>query len=590
MLSLPCTATGTSSDEPTVWVQLIDNPRFDEEALVGETGGAPALVPWWRTARGVEQLVERDGATWLGSAGSLKAHQPFAAYGPLVESIVVRGRMSGRGRVVVTDGRGARVRFELDSGPTAGAVEEFEFRPASLEPFASLAPSPRFLLTLEADAGDAAWWTDIRVEVELPCPDEGALREEIIVHLDWFFGEWTERSLDRVGPRETQFVCRYYDVVSGEPAGIGAGGMSSLYFVLFDALEAREDPAWRRRLDEFVDDYLELGLHPGTGLPCGWNVEKDVPENERPREVHVALRFLLDLFERGPERTRERALAHAVAIGEHVLAEGVLPDGNIAPGYRPGNGRPATGYPPLRRLDVPAQLARLGAFTGDERFTAAAREAVGTFEFTHLWHGTWDVIDPGFDDEFGHYGERALVMWKAHPSDETFRRIVLSGYHHYAPMWRDALRLGGNVAADQVRCWEILARMARLEPAEASRVADLLRAAVRSHFKGEQYGNGAWGDVTIFGFDPRADLQVGDFTGVPQNLLAGLAIAYDGELGLRTSELRAMFTTVLRSSVAEYRRPYGFLSTRSEHSGINPGGGALRFAPGLVEMLGKLKP
>ena len=132
--------------------------------------------------------------------------------------------------------------------------------------------------------------------------------------------------------------------------------------------------------------------------------------------------------------------------------------------------------------------------------------------------------------------------------------------------------------------------MARLEPAEASRVADLLRAAVRSHFKGEQYGNGAWGDVTIFGFDPRADLQVGDFTGVPQNLLAGLAIAYDGELGLRTSELRAMFTTVLRSSVAEYRRPYGFLSTRSEHSGINPGGGALRFAPGLVEMLGKLKP
>ena len=571
-------------------VQLIDNPRFEEPAPAVETAGAPQPIPWWRTARGVEQLVERDGATWLGTAGSLEAEQPFAAYAPLAESLVVRGRMSGRGRVVVTDGRGAAVRFDLDGTAAPDGVEEFAFRPADLEPFASLAPSPRFLLTLQADAGAAAWWTDVRAEVELPCPDEAALREEILSHLDWYFGEWAERALDRVGPRETEFVCHYYDVVSGTPAGIGAGGMSSLYLVLLDALEAHEDPLWRRRLESFIDDYLELAIHPETGLPRGWNVAEDIPVDERPREVHVAMRFLLDLVERGPEGTRERALRHARAIGEHVLAVGTLPDGNIAPGYRPGNGRPATGYPPLRRLDVPAQLARLGALTGDTRFTAPAREAVGTFEFTHLWHGSWDVIDPGFDDEFGHYGERALVMWKAHPTDETFRRILQSGYHHFAPMWRDALRLGGNVAADQVRCWDILARMARLDPTEAPAVAELLHAAVRSHFKGEQYGNGAWGDVTIFGFDPRADLQVGDFTGVPQNLLAGLATAYDGALGMRTSELRAMFTTVLRSSVAEYRRPFGYLSTRSEHSVTNPGGGTMRFAPGLVEMLVKLAP
>ncbi len=578
----------SAGEEPTIRVQLIDNPRFEEAVPSAETPGVPRRIPWWRTAQGAEQLVERDGAVWVGTAGSLQAQQPFAAYAPLAGSVVVSGRMSGRGRVVVTDGRGTSVRLELDSAEAPDGVQEFSFRPTGLEPFASRPPSPRFLLTLQADAGDAAYWTDVRAQVELPCPDEAALREELVSHLDWFFGEWTERSLDRVGPRETEFVCRYFDVVSGAPAGIGAGGLSSLYFALLDALEAQEAPLWRRRLEDFVDDYLELAIHPETGLPRGWNVTEDVPEDDRPREVHVALRFLLDLAERGPEHHRERALRHALAIGAPVLAEGTLPDGNIAPGYRPGNGRPATGYPPLRRLDVPAQLARLGAVAGDGRFTAAAREAVGTFEFTHLWHGSWDVIDPGFDDEFGHYGERALVMWKAHPTDGTFRRIVHSGWRHFAPLWRNALRLGGNVAADQVRCWDVFVRMARLDPAEAPAVAELLHAAVRSHFKGEQYGNGAWGDVTIFDFDPRADLQVGDFTGVPQNLLAGLAIAYEEDLGMRTDELRAMFTAVLRSSVTEYRRPYGFLSTRSEHSTTNPGGGAMRFVPGLVEMLGKL--
>ena len=114
--------------------------------------------------------------------------------------------------------------------------------------------------------------------------------------------------------------------------------------------------------------------------------------------------------------------------------------------------------------------------------------------------------------------------------------------------------------------------------------------AARSHFKGEQYGNGAWGDVTIVGFDPMDQLQVGDLTGTPQNLLGGLAAIYDAE-GFAPEvreELRAMFATVMKSSKTTYRRPFGYLETRRENVSSNASIGSLRLAAGLVEMLRKL--
>jgi hypothetical protein len=147
------------------------------------------------------------------------------------------------------------------------------------------------------------------------------------------------------------------------------------------------------------------------------------------------------------------------------------------------------------------------------------------------------------------------------------------------------LRFGGNVAADQVRCWKIGVDLARLEPDLRPTMGPLLRLAARSHFKGEQYDNGAWGDVTIFDFQPRGGLQVGDFTGAPQNLLTGLATIYVDDLGLRTDEIRAMYTSVLRSTVTHYKRPFGFLVTGKANKGSNTAQGSIRVLSGFVEML-----
>jgi hypothetical protein len=238
----------------------------------------------------------------------------------------------------------------------------------------------------------------------------------------------------------------------------------------------------------------------------------------------------------------------------------------------------------LRHLDVPAQLARLGALTGDGRLTAAARGALGQLEFTHFWGGSWDLIDSDFDDNFGLWGERALTMLESHPGDPVFDYLPRTGFEHFEPLWRDALRFGGGIAADQVRCWRIVARYARQRPELAERIRALLAAAVRAHFKSEQYGNGAFGDVSFAEFGPR-DLPVGDLPGVPANLFEGLGFLYGEDCGLPRDALRALYTTVLRSSESAYRREHGWLRTRLELDGRNITGGELRMLAGWIEML-----
>ena len=163
-----------------------------------------------------------------------------------------------------------------------------------------------------------------------------------------------------------------------------------------------------------------------------------------------------------------------------------------------------------------------------------ARDAFAQFEFTHFWPGTWDAIDPGFDDNYGHYGARAVEAWKAHPDEAAFRNVAEGGARHYMPLWRDALQLGGNIAADQVRCWKILREVAALEPSLQDKVADLLHLAARNHYRGQQYADGTWGDVTIYHFDPKAHLEVGDVSkrhGVAAGAVLSLVGAAPGVAG-----------------------------------------------------------
>lgn len=562
-------------------VDLLDNGDFAEsaEGIEDEEGRQP--IPWWRSAAGRAQLVEDEGRPALRTGAGQWAEQPVAAYAPLVSGLVIEGQVSGAGRVVIVDGPGGRASFEF---PGSG-WRTLRIDGASLSAQLGRAAVPRLVLRLEPLGEGAAHWRGLHVRVPLPCPDEAALRAEIHACLRQVVEPWLARGLDDFGPRKTGFLARIPDAESGEPTLSMQSASNAFWEQLSSAAAILGEPRWAEAARRSDADLLALGLDARTGLPHLWDARRDVPIDTTAVEIAGTLDHLIDLAERGPEELRAPARAAALKMGETVLAKGVQPDDGIGAKYFPATGEVDPGVVALRRFDVPAQLARLTALTHDERFLEAAGEALASFEFTHVWQGTWWMIDSAFDDEFGHYAARAVTIARAAPQDALFRNFALEGWRHYRPLWRDALRLGGNVAADQVRCWVLLAELAELDAAAAEEIRPLLCAAVRSHVKGEQYGDGAWGDVTIFGFDPKPNLQVGDYPGAPQNLLHGLAALYRADLGLRTDEQRALYTAVLRSSMQAYLLPKGFLLGRTKQNGPNPAAGTLRMMLGLTKML-----
>ena len=594
---------GAQEPEEVRAFDLVDNGDFSEPPARSAEARATGRVPWWNTweagdaangPRGAAGLEVRDGAPCLRTAPGESARQPIAAYAPLAGGITIRGQVAGPGTVVLEDGRGRRASFEV--GGEGEAFEPFTIQPEELAAAFDGRPRPRLVLALEPRGGGVARWRDLSVLVPLPLPSRAALRAEIVAELDWIFRTWEERGGDRAG-RATSFVASLWDVVTGAPTTPLPGGHTTLSdLVLAAAAAAPEVPGWVERRDRALRDLLTLAFHPETGLPRRWDCARDVPDDQSFVEVGAHLEFLLDVAEHGPEAFRAEALAVAERAGRTILARALLPDGEVCAKLRPADGAPNMGYHELRRLDVPAQLARLFAATGDAAFRRAALEGLAALEYTHAWPGTWREIDPGFDDNFGHYGARAVVMWSTAPADPhaaPFRRLALSGWEYYAPRWDDALRFGGQIAADQVRCWAIAARIAELDPERAARIAPLLRAAVRLHAKGGQYGDGTWRDVSVFGFEPKGQLQIGDTLGVPQNLLHGLALLHDERLaalpgGPDLLELRALFTAVLRTTRAAYRAPYGYLPARVAHPGVNESSASVGLAVGLVKMLERL--
>lgn len=597
----------------STWLNLLDNWGFGEVAEPSSEHAA--RIPWWKVVAGEPRIVELQSGparSWgvLETPNGAVVRQPVAASLAALRlrddgtdpgsdgnavGFDVAGQVSGPGVVTLIDGGGGRASVRVRPND----VGQFEIELAEFEAVLGRTAVPRFEIELSNDGSDVpARWSLILARA--PFLDySGDLRRVLHDELDWIFTLWLERCLDREGPRETSFTCRMLDVVTGATLITveAVGQPQPLYELMLDAWAIDRDPEWGAALERYVDELLTIGVHPVTGVPRQWDCVRDVPLDRNALEIGKAFHFLIDLAEKGPEPFRERALAAATKLGETVLAKGVLPDGSIAPIYVPEDASPRTDAAPLRRLDVAAELARLAKLTGDRRFTEAAERALAEFEFTNHWPGTWDRIDPGFDDSFGHYGARAVTMLEAFPDDPVFRRVVASGWKVYAPLWRDALRFGGSMAADQVRCWDLLERYTRLEPSARDEFRLTLADAVRAHFKGEQYGNGAWGDVTYFDFDPKVGLSVGDLPGAPANLLWGLGIANRRELALaavdsngRTvlGDVPARFTAVFLSTREAYKRPFGYLSTQRERSGANPGAGELRVARGLIEMLGTL--
>lgn len=583
--SLAHAATGPLED--VLVLQLLDNPSF-EEAPPEVAEGATAQIPWWRSTQGEEQLLKReleDGTeeTWLWVRDGFSAEQPLAAYEPTAGGIVITAEVAGAGQLVVVDGAG-REHVEPFGLPD-GEQETITIGPLSeLDAFAE-GVRPRLLVKLVSSRERTAYFGSVRAEVPLPSPSALELRAEVIALLEQVVSLWAERGLDREGPRATGFASYRWDVLTGERLLTMHGRAHPLYHLLADALEAEERADWRELHDAFQRDWLELCFDPDSGLPRRWLPLEDEPIYPRSVEMAGPMGDLVDTIERGRQPFASLAQARALKIAELVKARGTLPDGNVAAGYSSEDGTPRLDYIPLRRLGLPAELVRLGALVEDPSLTALARDALATMEFTHSWPGTWERIDPGWDDRYGHYGQHAVKMWAAAPDERTFKRFALDGWDFFAPLWKDSLRLGGFIAADQVRCWEILVRIVALDESQRPLVRERLRAAVRSHFKGEQYETGAWGDVTFYRFDPKTNLEIGDLPGLPLNLLFGLAILYGEDLGHSDEELRALFASVLRSSVEHYRREYGYLVSRTQSAGANPSGGSIRLGVALAEML-----
>jgi hypothetical protein len=179
-------------------------------------------------------------------------------------------------------------------------------------------------------------------------------------------------------------------------------------------------------------------------------------------------------------------------------------------------------------------------------------------------------------------------MLAAFPDDSGMGALVDEGWAHYRDMWRDGLRMGGSVAADQVRCWKLMLQRVDQKPTMGGELRPLLSAAMRAHFKAQQYDNGAFGDVTFSDFDPKEGIQVGDLPGVPANLLEGLALCYGEPDTLSEERVRAMAATLLLTSDEHYRRDYGYLLGEREESGFNHAGGGIRLCPALITWLKRL--
>jgi hypothetical protein len=559
-------ANAARTEADTVSISLLRGGTFGVPAP--EDAAAPA---WWRGLSGSWRLEDHDGVTWLvlEPGAALTQSLPWPP-GVEARSLTLRGRAAGAAQVTWSSANGLGY-----DGAVSGA---FELGGAELT---GESATPRFALTLSvpADAGEPGRFAELAVDGALPAISRADLRAELLAELAAYFDLALEHATDDLGPRATPFIVRDFDLASGAPlaAPFPRVTLHPLYSELLEAWRCELRPEWEAALAHFLEVFLDEGAHPATGLPRFWDPLADQPRDLDPIEIRAHLNFLLDLAEFGPEALRARSTAAAVRIAQHVLDSGRLPDGNVAAQYVPATGEARTGTPPIRRLDVPAALARLGRLTGQGELRDVARDAVLEMEYAHWWPGTWQGIDPGFDDDYGHYGQRAAQMLEAWPEVPAFERLAVDGLEHYLPLWRDAVRFGGNVAADQVRCWEIAARLARLRPELRAPVAERLDEALHLHLLGEQTPDGRWIDVTVVDFRPQ-HLPVGDTAGAPQNLLYGLALAlHPAALGAGTfrdpAEARAWFAALWR---AEGRLGVGRPGSFVER---------LRVLPGTVQAL-----
>ncbi len=616
LVALSLCASASYAQQDQLLCNLLDNGDFE---LGGSRLDEMGRIAWWtpatfgedgrdlsRAYRSWQRMEQaptiQSGVLVMQPGGPDLLTQPVAAFGPLIKEVQVSGRVRGEGLLVVLDGQG-RERTHAVGSSGGDEWQTFLWRVGSEGEL-----QPRLVFGVGPRGAAAVQFDDLQVEVALPAKTEAQLKGELAELIPDLLWVWHNGSRDVFGSRETTLWVGLVDAETGGLLGEPSprAGLHPMHGQLLDAVHLGLGGEKLRKLCiASALDFMELCIHPRTSLPRRWDPVNDVPADNEALEVGAYLGYLLDLVERGPEEVRELAFEHAVSMGRALQEATVLPDGNVAALVRPSDGWTSTSTVHLRRLDLPAPFARLAGMLGardvePELRTAlvkAARDAVLEVEYANYWPGKWDSIDPGFDDSYGHIGARSSTMLKALPNEEMLGRLAFSGYERFAPLWRDALRLGGNIAADQVRCWKVFAELAELQPDRKTgsgallqvEVSELIGLAVRSHLKGEQSAAGHWLDVTIVGFDPATNLPVGDTEGMPQNLLEGLGAVYRADLGLRTDEQRAFFCAVLASTQKSYAAQFGFVGAAPGSGDAGGrGGSSAKSAVGTLQILGGL--
>jgi hypothetical protein len=537
-----------------------------------------------------------DGAVVLdpGSQDLLVQAVPTFAQG--LDKLRISGRVRGAGVVVVLDAAGREYSLDVDG---SDSWQEFAWDVGKVGPL-----TPRLTLGIGARSDSPVSFDDLALWVTTPAPSEAQLRAQLGALIPELLMVWHLGTKDDVGPRKSNLWGGLVDANTGGLLGEPAAkvGLHPMHMALVRATAlGLGGPELKALCIDSARDFMELCVHPKTNLPRRWDPVRDVPVNEESIEVAAYLGYLLDLAEFGPEEVRQEAFEKAASMGMSLLRKAVLPDGNVAALVRPMDGEISTNTVHLRRLDLPAQFVRLAGVLrerGDwdelaEALVAAARDALIEVEFANYWPGQWNRIDPGFDDSYGHIGARSASMLKVLPDEAMLGRLAFSGLDKFAPLWRLALSHGGNIAADQVRCWEVFGELALLQPQRpmasgrslGQEVSELLPMAVRSHLKGQQATGGHWLDVTVVGFDPATNLPVGDTVGMPQNLLKGMGVVYREEFGLRTAEHRALFAAALNSSLETYAAPFGLVGAAPGSAPGGGRGGGARSAVGTLQVM-----
>lgn len=548
------------------WAGLDVPPRIEDGAVI--------LVP------GNQDLLVQAVPTFVQSLGELR----------------VSGRVHGAGVVVVQDSAGREYQHHVDG---SDGLQEFTWKVGADGPL-----TPRLTLGIGARSDQAVRFDDLSVWVAVPAPSEAQLQAQLATLIPELLEVWHAGAKDNYGPRKTNLWVGLVDAQTGgllgEPRAVA--GLHPMHMALARATAlGLGGPELEALCIDVARDFMELCIHPTTNLPRRWDPLRDVPLDEVSLEVSAYLGYLMDLAEFGPAEVRVEAYKKSVSMGMALLQKAVLPDGNVAALVRPLDGEISTSTVHLRRLDLPSQFVRLAGVLRQRgelkefavALIAAARDAVIEVEFANYWPGQWNRIDPGFDDSYGHIGARSASMLKVLPGDAMLGRLAFSGLDKFAPLWRLAMSHGGNIAADQVRCWEVFGELALLQPQRpmasgktlSQEVRELLPMAVRSHLKGEQAAGGHWLDVTVVGFDPATNLPVGDTVGMPQNLIKGLGVIYREEFGLRTAEHRAIFAAVLNSSLESYAAPFGLKGAAPGSAPDGGRGGGAGSAVGTLQVM-----